>query len=79
MQGIPPANTVKNLSVHKVFVFIHLLSALLTVLPWAGASKACRLGYRALCSFTPYGTLILLALAGLHLYLHLKAAAQETA
>ena len=69
----------KNLSVHQVFVVIHLLSALLTVIPRAGASKACRLGYKALCSFTPYGTIILLALAGLHLYLHVKAAAQETA
>ena len=69
----------KNLSVHQVFVVIHLLSALLTVIPRAGASKACRLGYKALCSFTPYGTIILLALASLHLYLHVKAASQETA
>jgi hypothetical protein len=69
----------KNLSVHQVFIVIHLLSALLTVIPWAGASKACRLGYKALCSFAPYGTLILLALAGLHLYLHLKAATQKAA
>jgi hypothetical protein len=68
----------KNLSVHQVFVVIYLLSALLTVVPRAGASKACRLGYKALCSFTPYGTLILLALAGLHLYLHLKAAAAKS-
>ena len=69
----------KNLSVHQVFVVIHLLSALLTVIPRAGASKACRLGYKCVCSFTPYGTIILLALASLHLYLHLKAAAQEAA
>jgi hypothetical protein len=64
----------KHLSVHTIFVAIHLLAAVLTVIPREGASKVCRLGYRALCSFTPYGTLILLALAGLHLYLHLKAA-----
>ena len=69
----------KNLSVHTIFVAIHLLSALLTVIPRESASKVCRLGYKALCSFTPYGTLILLALAGLHLYLHLKAATQEAA
>ena len=68
----------KNLSVHQVFIVIHLLSALLTVIPRAGASKACHLGYKALCSFTPYGTIILLALAGLHLYLHVKAAARKT-
>ena len=69
----------KNLSVHTVFVALHLLSAVLTVIPSEGASKACRLGYRALCSLIPYSTLILLALAGLHLYLHLKAAAQKAA
>ena len=69
---------VKNLTVHQVFIVIHLLSALLTVIPRAGASKACRLGYKALCSFTPYGTLILLALACLHLYLHLKAASKKS-
>ena len=69
----------KNLSVHQVFIVIHLLSALLTVIPRSGASKVCRLGYKALCSFAPYGTLILLALAGLHLYLHLRAATQEAA
>ena len=69
----------KHLSVHTIFVSIYLLSAVLTAIPREGASKACRLGYKALCSFTPYGTLILLALAGLHLYLHLKAATQEAA
>ena len=68
----------KNVSVHQVFIVIHLLSALLTVIPRAGASKACRLGYKALCSFTPYGTIILLALASLHLYLHLRAAAAKS-
>jgi hypothetical protein len=68
----------KNLSVHQVFIVIHLLSAALTVIPRESASKVCRLGYKALCSFTPYGTLILLALAGLHLYLHLKATAAES-
>ena len=62
-----------NISVHTVFVAVHILSAVLTVIPRAGASKACRLGYKALCSFTPWGTLILLALAGLHLYLHRRS------
>ena len=67
----------RNLTIHQAFVVIHLLSALLTLIPRAGASKVSYLGYRALCSFSPFGTLILLALAGLHLYLHLKAAHQE--
>ena len=70
---------IKNLSIHQVFVVIHLLSAMLTLIPRAGASKVCRLGYRALCSFSPFGTMVLVALAGLHLYLHLKATPQESA
>jgi hypothetical protein len=65
---------VNRLSVHQVFIAIHLLSAVLTVIPREGASKVCRLGYKCVCTFTPYGTIILLALAGLHLYLHMKAA-----
>ena len=69
----------KYQSVHTIFVAIHLLAAVLTVIPREGASKACRLGYKALCSFTPYGTIILLALAALHIYLHLRAAAQGAA
>ena len=68
----------QKLSIHQVFVAIHLLSALLTVIPNAGASKVCRLGYRALCSFTPYGTIILLALAVLHIYLHRKTVAGKS-
>ena len=63
----------QKLSVHQVFIAIHLLSALLTAIPRAGASKVCRLGYKALCSSTPYGTITLLALAALHIYLHRKS------
>jgi hypothetical protein len=66
-----------NISVHMVFVAIHTLAAVLTVIPQEGASKACRLGYKCVCSFTPWGTLILLALAGLHLYLHRKGLARQ--
>lgn len=36
----------------------------LTLLPSPGASKACLLGYKAKCSFTPISTLILFAAAG---------------
>ena len=66
----------KGISVHLVFVAVHVLSAVITVIPRAGASKVCRLGYKALCSFTPWGTLVLLALAGLHFYLHRARAAR---
>ena len=37
-----------------------LVSAIMTVLPDSTASKTCYLGYRAHCSFTPFGTLILI-------------------
>lgn len=39
------------------------LAAVKTLLPNPDAGKDCRLGYRAGCSFTPYSTLILVALA----------------
>ena len=65
------------ISVHTVFVAVHVLSAVLTVIPQEGASKACRLGYKCVCSFTPWGTLILLALAGLHFYLHRRSLARQ--
>jgi hypothetical protein len=58
----------KKVSVHLIFIILHLISALLTVIPNAGASKPCRLGYYALCSFTPFSTLISLALAGMHYF-----------
>jgi len=69
----------KNMSVHTVFVGVHLLSAVLTLIPSAGAGKPCILGYRALCSFSPISTAILLGLAVLHLVLHLKQTAGAAA
>lgn len=57
---------------HWLFATLYLLGAVLTVLPNDGASKECRLGYKALCSFTPFGTLILIALLALHIYLAVK-------
>ena len=55
--------------IHKVFAAVYFVAAILTAIPAASASKACRLGYKALCSFTPYGTVILLALGILHVVL----------
>lgn len=55
--------------IHRIFAAVYFLAAILTVIPASTASKACRLGYKALCSFTPYGTVILLALGILHLWL----------
>jgi hypothetical protein len=58
----------KKISIHVIFIGVYLLLALLTLLPMATASKTCFLGYKALCTFSPISTIILLALAGLHIY-----------
>lgn len=60
---------------HLIFIGVHSVLAVVTLIPLASASKASLLGYKALCSFTPISTIILLGLAGLHLYLHRRAGA----
>jgi hypothetical protein len=65
--------TSKKISTHMIFMGVEFVLAVLTLIPREAASKACRLGYKALCSFTPISTAILLALVGLHVYLHMKA------
>ena len=62
----------KKLSTHNIFTIVHSALALITLLPLGIASKPCYLGYKALCSFSPFSTLGLFALAGLHVYLHLR-------
>ena len=64
--------TNKKTPVHKIFISLYLLSALLTLIPIATASKTCFLGYKAFCTFSPISTVILLALGGLHVFLNLK-------
>lgn len=63
--------------VHLMFTIVYIVLAVLTVIPREAASKVCLLGYKALCTFSPIGTLILLALGGLHIFLHQKAAAKR--
>lgn len=41
-----------------ILTAIFTLAGILTLIPSPGASHACALGYKALCSFTPWGTLI---------------------
>ena len=67
----------KKIPVHIVFTCVHFVLALVTLIPIATASKASLLGYKALCSFSPISTLGLLALAGLHIYLHKRKAVVE--
>ena len=71
--------TQKKSPVHLIFTAVHLSLAVVTLIPMASASKACLLGYEALCSFSPISTVGLLALAGLHIYLHKRMAGKETA
>ena len=64
--------TKKKSPVHIIFTCVHFTLALATLIPIATASKASLLGYKALCSFSPISTIGLLALAGLHIYLHMR-------
>ena len=69
--------TKKESPVHLIFTVVHFSLAVVTLIPMASASKACLLGYEALCSFTPISTIGLLVLAGLHIYLYKRTAAKE--
>jgi hypothetical protein len=61
------------MSTHTIFAIVEFILAIVTMIPSAAASKASLLGYKALCSFTPISTVMLLAMVGLHIYLHRKA------
>ena len=63
----------KKSPIHLIFIFVYLILIVFTLIPRAAASKECILGYKALCSFTPISTAILLVLVGLHLFLHKKS------
>jgi hypothetical protein len=56
---------------------MYVVLAVVTVIPRAAASKESLLGYKALCTFSPIGTLILFAFGGLHIFLHQKAAVKK--
>jgi hypothetical protein len=61
-----------RLPIHMIFTGVYFLLALVTLIPLGTASKTCLLGYKALCSFSPISTIILLALGCLHIYLQYK-------
>jgi hypothetical protein len=79
MHGVDKEGKVeeKKSPVHLVFAIVEASLAVVTLLPMASASKASLLGYKALCSFSPISTVGLLALAGLHLFLHNRKAIVE--
>ena len=48
-----------------VLTIVLTLAGVITLIPSAGASKTCLLGYNALCSFTPISTVICFLFAGM--------------
>ena len=55
----------KGYGILLIATIVFTLLAISTLIPQASASKACALGYRAHCTFTPWSTLICLALSAL--------------
>jgi hypothetical protein len=70
--------TNKKVPVHLIFASIYFVLAVVTLIPMETASKASLLGYKALCSFSPISAVILLALGGLHIFLHQRSLAKST-
>jgi hypothetical protein len=48
------------------------LSAVITIFPWAGASKDNMMGYHSICSGAPMSTLVMLICAGATCYFRKK-------
>ena len=69
--------TNRRIPTHMIFMGVEFVLAVLTLIPREAASKASLLGYKALCSFSPISTIGLLALVGLHYYLHRRALAKS--
>jgi hypothetical protein len=70
--------TTKKVPIHLIFTSIYFVLAVVTLIPMETASKASLLGYKALCSFSPISAVILLALGGLHIFLHQRSLAKST-
>lgn len=48
-----------------ILTILLTLAGIATLIPSAGASKTCILGYNALCTFTPISTVICFLFAGM--------------
>lgn len=57
---------------------VFTLVAIVTLIPKASASKECLFGYKALCSFAPISTIILIVLAGALCVLRKRKFTQST-
>ena len=62
--------TNRKTPVHLIFAAIEFVLAIVTLIPLSTASKESYLGYKALCSFSPFSTIGLLALVAVHIYLN---------
>ena len=60
----------KKSPTHLIFTLVHLSMAVVTLIPLASVSKVSPLGYKALCSFSPYSTLGLIFLSLMHFLLY---------
>jgi hypothetical protein len=66
----------KKSPVHLIFTTVHLSLAVVTLIPLASASKPSLLGYKALCSFTPISTIILVLMAAMHIFFQKRSSAK---
>jgi hypothetical protein len=62
--------------IHLIFIAVHFSLAIVTLIPAASVSKVSPLGYKALCSFSPYSTILLILAAGVHTFLHRRSLAK---
>ena len=69
--------TNRKVPTHLIFTCVHFVLAVVTLLPTGTASKVSYLGYNALCSFSPFSTIGLIALGSLHIYLYRRALAKK--
>ncbi len=53
------------MSIATIVAIVFALAAIITVLPRRSAPKKSSLGYRAVCSFAPMSTAVLLVTAGI--------------
>lgn len=53
------------MSITAIIAIVLVLVAIVTLLPRSTARRRCALGYKALCTFAPMSTLLLLLSAGI--------------
>ncbi|MFC1488071.1 hypothetical protein ACFLRN_10355 [Thermoproteota archaeon] len=61
----PNLTTLFVSAIFAIMIIAWMSSAVMTVLPDSSASKVCHLGYKAHCSFTPFGTTISITAAAI--------------